>query len=122
MVMQAFISINSIYFIKLSQRLQMNKNNYYYHETGTATTGGATTVGFPTINSIRKIKHIQIDAPDANAISVETLVEGQSTYVTQASLTAETAILDMSNVASLKLTASGGSATYAVTAYESDNI
>lgn len=83
---------------------------------GTVEVGTPVTVPLPT--PLSQFKHIQIDLPDANTMEIKTLVGGQTTPIIQkAAATAETVILDMTDVESVLLTATGGDMDFVLSAY-----
>jgi hypothetical protein len=80
---------------------------------GTLTSGSSGEVDI----RIGDIKHIQIDAAGAGTLAITSLITGQSTFIAQTSITAETTILDLVDVNKIGLAASGGDVEYAVSLY-----
>lgn len=81
---------------------------------------GIVVPGTPVVIEMPRPKndrHIQIDAPGSNVLSVATQVSDAATPVTQTTLTAETKVIDMIDVKILTLTATGGNMEYAVISY-----
>lgn len=89
----------------------------FFKKSGTVTVGVPVTVTLPT--PLSQFRHIQIDLPDANTMEIATLVNGNSTSVSQKTgATAETVILDIIDVIDIILTATGGNMTFTLSAYD----
>jgi len=80
---------------------------------GTLLDGNSGEINVRIVN----VKHIQIDAVGAGTLAISTLVEGQTDFNAQTSITAQTIILDMDEVIKLSLSATGGDVDYAVSLY-----
>lgn len=87
-----------------------------FKQIDTVEVGTPVTVTFDT--PLHQYRHIQIDVASANTLAIATLVSGQTIRVTQsAAATAETVILDMIDVESILLTATGGDVDVVTSAY-----
>lgn len=80
---------------------------------------GTVEVGTPKVVDINdeNFSSIQIDVTGSNSIVVATKIKGQSTSNDQATVSAETIILDIVTVETITFTASGGDVPVAVYGY-----
>lgn len=87
-----------------------------FKQKNTVEVGTPITVVLPV--PLHQFRHIQFDVASANTLAIATLVSGQTVRVTQsAAATAETVILDMIDVESILLTATGGDVDVVTSAY-----
>jgi hypothetical protein len=83
-------------------------------EVGTLASGEVTTINIPSSHSIR---HIQITSANTGTLQIETREKKMSNYVTQATITTKSIVLDMIDVELIRLTASSATVEYSVREY-----